>query len=79
MRDTKIMIGGRPALVEAAHYSMFARKQSFVARALVLQKIVRQYPTDKASALELGRMMGRIIDVSRQLRRAGAFCTFVKD
>jgi len=79
MRDTKIMISGKLALVEAAHYSMFAKKQDFVARALVLQKIVRQYPTDKASALELRRTMGKIINVNRQLRRAGAFCTFVKD
>jgi hypothetical protein len=79
MRDTKIMIGGRPALVEAAHYPMFARKEGLVIRAILLQKIVRKCPTDKASALELRRMMGRIINVNRQLRRAGAFCTFVEN
>lgn len=79
MRDTKIMIGGRPALVEAAHYPMFARKQDYVTRALLLQKIVRKCPTDKDAALELRRMTGKIINVNRQLRRAGAFCTFVED
>jgi hypothetical protein len=79
MQDTEIMIGGRLALVEKAHYAMFKRKQDFVARAITLDKVVLANPTDSDTARELGRTMSKIINQNRAIRRAGAFCKFVEN
>ena len=77
MRDTQIMIAGKPAMVEAAHAPYFLKKQALVAQALELQRAVCANPQATVLAHELGRVMGKIIRLNRKIQREGMFCNFV--
>lgn len=78
MRDTKIMIAGMPAMVEAAHAPYFLKKEALVAQVRELQRAVCADPKATVLAHELGRVMGKIIRLNRKMNREGMFCTIVK-
>ena len=78
VRNTKIMILGTPAMVEAAHAPYFLKKNALVMKASDLQKQVCANPQDKNTAYELGRTMGKIIRLNRKMKCEGMFCTILK-
>jgi len=78
MRDTKIMIAGMPAMVEAAHAPYFLKKQSLVAQARELQKALNTNPKATVLAHELGRVMGKIIRLNRTIKSKGMHCHFIQ-
>ena len=78
MRDTKIMISGMPAMVEAAHASYFLKKETLIEEANALQKAIGTNSQVTEIALKLNKIMGKIIRLNRTMKRKGMYCDFVK-
>lgn len=71
----EMSIGGHRAMVRPEHVKIFLKKQSLVNESLTLQKLVNSNPTNKVLAYDLGRTMGKIINLNRKMNREGIFWT----
>lgn len=71
-------IGGHRAMVQSEHVKVFLKKASLVSLALELQKLVKANPKNTGLAMELGRTMGKIINLNRKMKREGIYWTPAK-
>lgn len=80
MRDVKITVFGKTAMVEAAHVKHFLKKEELVRTAgrlqLVLERIVDFEPAAVIRE-QLNKTMRQIQRLNRKMRREGMYCQFV--
>lgn len=80
MRDTKIAIFGKTALVEAEHVKCFMKKDMLVKEARRCQEQMKTFDgalTREFYQTKLQKIMGQIIRLNRKMNREGMHCQFV--
>ena len=75
MNRVEMMIGGHRAMVQPEHVKVFLKKQALVSLARELEKLVIANPKNTGLATELGRTMGKIINLNRRMKREGIYWT----